>query len=255
MGKGDKRVRAILKKVLPLILVLVLAVTLAASCGTDSAQETKNTESATKLPPGVSEADLGETATEKESVPGEDGADKEDKEQAEAPVTPASPGASADLVGGRFTVTGASRQDNNADVISGDMREVNGDYLEVEMEIQNVGDDLIDLSHYSFRLESPGIAADTYSDYYGNNGTYGAYVSENVISATLLDYATLQPAGYLVKKGELVDKVFLFFDLNPESVATNEGVTRDNSKLVIRKVEGSDYGEEAEIPLSGYTDF
>lgn len=252
MRKDNGRWRAV-RQLLPLILVLVLVVTVVASCGTDSAQETKTDEGSTKLPPGMTEADLEEATTEKEPV--EAGAEKEDEEQTEsAPVT-ASPGASADLVGGRFAVTGASRQENNADVLSGDAREVSGDYLEVEFEIQNVGSDLIDLSHYSFRLDSPGIAADTYSDYYGNNGTYGAYVSENVISATLLDYATLQPAGYLVKKGELVDHVFLFFDLNPESVATNEGVTRDNSKLVIRKVEGSDYGEEVEIPLAGYTEF
>ncbi len=255
MGRGGKRVRAMLK-VLPIILVLVLAVTVVASCGTNGTEEAKTDESSVKLPPGVTETDLEEATTEKEPGPGEDGADKEGEEQAEsASLTPASPAELADLVGGRFTVTSASRQDSNADVLSGDARDVNGDYLEVELEIQNVGDDLIDLSHYSFRLDSPGIAADTYSDYYGNNGTYGAYVSENVISATLLDYATLQPVGYLVKKGELVDKVFLFFDLNPESVAINEGVTRDNSKLVIRKVEGSDYGEEAEIPLAGYTDF
>jgi len=253
--RDNGRWRAV-RQLLPLILVLVLAVTVVASCGTDSAQEAKTDESATKLPPGVTEADLEEATTEGEPGPVEDGADEEGGEQDEsAPPAPASPGASADLVGGRFTVTSASRQESNSDILSGDMREVNGDYLEVEFEIQNVGDDLIDLSHYSFRLDSPGIAANTYSDYYGNNCTFGAYVSENVISATLLDYATLQPVGFLVKKGELVDHVFLFFDLNPESVARNEGVTRDNSKLVIRKVEGSDYGEEVEIPLAGYTGF
>ena len=252
MRRNNGRWRAV-RQLLPLILMFILAVTLVSSCGTDSAQEAKTDESATKLPPGVSEADLDEAITEKEPV--EDGAVREGGEQEEAVPVATSPGASADLVGGRFTVASASRQENNADILSGDMREVNGDYLEVEFEIQNVGDDLIDLSHYSFRLESPGIAADTYSDYYGNNGTYGAYISENVISATLLDYATVQPVGYLVKKGELVDKVFLFFDLNPESVARNEGVTRDNTKLVIRKVEGSDYGEEVEIPLAGYTEF
>jgi hypothetical protein len=139
-------------------------------------------------------------------------------------------------------------------VISSSGREVKGDYLEVEFTIQNVGTDLIDLSQYSFRLESPGIAASTYYDYYGDTGTYGKYVSAHKISATLIDYSALQAVAYKVKAGELVDKVFCFFDLNPENVARNAGVTKDNTILIVRKVSGSDYGDEVEIPLTGYPD-
>jgi hypothetical protein len=140
-------------------------------------------------------------------------------------------------------------------VISSSGREVAGDYLEVELTIGNVATDhLVDLSEYEFRLSSPGIAADSYYAYYGEVGTYGKYVSENVISGTLLDYSTLQPVAYKVKVGETVSKVFLFYDLNPENVGKNPNVTKDNTSLVIYKASGTDYGEKVTIPLAGYPD-
>jgi hypothetical protein len=85
-------------------------------------------------------------------------------------------------------------------------------------------------------------------------GTYGKYVSENLISATLLDYTNLQPAAYKLKIGESVDGVFLFFDLNPKNTARNTAVVKEGTNLVIRKQRGDDSGEEVEISLAGYPD-
>jgi hypothetical protein len=127
---------------------------------------------------------------------------------------------------------------------------VAGDYLEVELAVENAGGDLVGLSEYSFRIWSPGISADQYEEYYGRNGTYGMYVSDNMISAVLLDYANLQPAAYKLKMGEKVDGTFLFYDLSPKSTARNEGVTKEGTNLVIHKLRGDAAGEEVEIKLA-----
>jgi hypothetical protein len=171
-------------------------------------------------------------------------------QEQKAPVTTNS----ADLAGSRFTVVNALRNDSNKKVISSDQREILGDYLEVELTVENIGDDLVDLSQYSFRLESPGIEADTYNDYYGSVSPFGSYVSEHTIAAVLLDYADLKPVAYKLRIKEKLESVFLFFDLNPLDTQKNESVTKDNTKLIIRKVLGSDSGEEVEISLAGYPD-
>ena len=230
-------------------LALVLMTVWLASCG-GSGTQTKSKSSATKLPPGVTESQNEQSSATSSGSQAQSATQSATTSQ----QTTKTPSASADLVGGRFTVVNATRPDTNKSVISSSAREVKGDYLEVEFTIQNVGTDNIDLSQYSFRLESPGIAADTYSDYYGDTGTYGKYVNEHKISATLLDYANLQTVAYKVKVGELIDKVFCFFDLDPNNVARNAGVTKDNTSLVIRKVSGTDYGDEVKIPLTGYPD-
>ena len=133
-----------------------------------------------------------------------------------------------------------------------------GDYLEIELAIENVGDELVDLSQYSFRLESPGIEADEYLPYYGDVGYLGKYVSEHAISAVLLDYADLTPVLYKIKRMEVLEGVFLFFDLNPQSTEENGVFSTDiangDAYLVIRKVRGSDYGEEVRISLTGFAD-
>lgn len=251
--KGTRR------KVIVLLMVAVMMLsvaTVATSCGSAGTTESE-ASSSVKLPPGATEESLGETATAVETDSGEETSAEETgvengTGEETTQETATNPATAVDLTGGRFTVVDAFREDSNADVISGDAREIPGDYLEIELQVDNVGTDLIDLSHYSFRLKSPGIAADTYDDYYGDDGTCGYYVSENEISATLLDYSNLGPATYVMKIGETVDKVFLFYDLNPESVHRNENVTRDNTRLVIYKCEGTDYGEEVEVGLAGY---
>ena len=44
--------------------------------------------------------------------------------------------------------------------------------------------------------------------------------------------------------------VFLYFDLNPKSVARNEGVTREGTNLVFYKMRGDDSGDKVEINLA-----
>jgi hypothetical protein len=234
------------------LVALGLAAVGAASCGS-SATSKSATGNSVKTPPGVSQTQAASTTPASATSPTASSGTTPSTSDAQSQTkTPAN---AADLVGGRFTVVNATRPDTNKSAISSSQREVKGDYLEVEFTIQNVSTDhLVDLSEYSFRLQSPGIAASTYEDYYGTVGTYGAYVSDHVISASLLSYSDLAPVTYQVKVGELVDKVFCFFDLNPENVARNPNVTKDNTNLIIRKVSGTDYGDQVSIPLAGYPD-
>jgi hypothetical protein len=248
MNKGRRLKLAV--TVVGMVAALALVATGLASCGSTT-QKKQAANTGAKLPPGVSE-DQAANSAPAITAPRSDG-----QAAATAPEQPAAntPSASADLYGGRFTVVNATRPDSNKSVISSSQREIKGDYLEAEFDIKNIATDhLVDLSEYSFRLKGPGIAAGTYADYYGNVGTYGAYVADDEISASLLDYSTLQPVAYKVKVGEDVTKVFVFFDLNPENVGRNPNVTKDNTTLVIHKVSGTDYGEEVSIPLTGYPD-
>lgn len=252
MGNARRRFKPVVIGLCVAIAFALAAVGLA-SCGSSPTTAVKTSNSA-KLPPGADEGQTTETAqsTTPSSTPTSGG---EAQTTAPAQATAQTPSASADLYGGRFTVVSATRPDSNKSVISSSGREVKGDYLEVEFTIYNAATDhLVDLAEYSFRLQSPGIAADTYETYYGTTGTYGAYVDEDEISATLLDYSSLSPVSYKVKVGETVTKVFCFFDLNPENVGRNPGVTKDNSTLIIHKTSGTDYGEQVEIPLAGYPD-
>ena len=114
-----------------------------------------------------------------------------------------------------------------------------------------VSNELVDLSKYSFRLWNSAINADLYEDFYGSDGTYGAYVSENMVSAALLDYETLQTVSMKLRVGETADNLLLFFDLNPQSTARNEGVTMAGTNLVIYDTET---GDQVEINLDGYAD-
>lgn len=230
-------------------LLLVLAVSIV-SCGGGKANTTDKLESGTRLPQGMTEKELEEAKSARDLLSEEVKSDSGTTQ----PAAAQSPGTSADLPGAHFAVVGALRNDSNKNVLTSGQREVLGDYLEVELAVENIGDGLVDLTQYSFRLTSPGIAADTYSDYYGNDSPYGRYVSEHTISAVLLDYSDLQPVGYKLRMAEKLESVFLFFDLNPLNTVRNEGVTKDNTRLVIRKVTGSGYGEEVEISLAGYPD-
>lgn len=241
------------------LAALAVAATVLASCGS-SGGGAQSTGTATKLPPGVTEQETTtesttptttETSAPESSGTGTAGTSPSSTEQA----TSTTPKNAADLVGGRFTAVSATRPDSNKSVLSSGGREVKGDYLEVEFTIMNASTDhLVDLSEYSFRLTSPGIDADAYEDYYGTTTTYGGYADENEISAALLSYEDLQAVTYKLKELENIDKVFVFFDLNPVSTEKNAGVTKDNTSLVIRKTSGTDYGEEVTIPLAGYPD-
>jgi len=235
------------------LMFIAMFAMLAASCGGDP-QPAQPAGDTGKYPPGTSEEMLTQTTGSGDLALESDEEQTEEKEEGKEESTTALPGTSAELSGARFTVIEATRQDSNADVLTSGQREVTGDYYEIELLVENVGDDLVDLSDYSFRIWSEGIAADQYEEYYGMNGALGKYVSENMISGVLLDYTTLQPAAYMLKIGEAVDGVFLFYDLNPKNTARNEGVTKEGTNLVVHKVQGEDSGDEIEIDLSGYPD-
>jgi hypothetical protein len=230
-------------------LLLVLAVGIV-SCGGTSKSTSGKSSGTTKLPQGMTKKDMQSKKTTGNLTSSQTQSASSSAQQQKA----STPTNSADVAGARFTVVNALRNDSNKKVISSDQREVLGDYLEVELTVENIGDKLVDLTQYSFRLKSPGIEADTYSDYYGGPSLYGTYVSGHTIGAALLDYSNLKPVDYKLRKKEKLDSVFVFFDLNPLDTVRNEGVTKDNTNLVIRKVQGSNSGAEGEISLSGYPD-
>ena len=267
--RKDRRIRrdGILITILALLLVLSIGLV---SCGGNDEDAAGTSEGGPRLPPGMTEEELEEGKSAEDSASedgginlsigedeGEEEEGEEEQQESQEPDT-SSAGSSADLAGARFTVIDAPRNDSNKKVLTSGQREVAGDYLEVELAIENVGDGLVDLTQYSFRLESPGIDADDYYDYYGEVGIFGKYVSKHVISAVLLDYADLSPVACKLKIGEALEDVFLFFDLNPLSTAKNEGFTKDNANndtsFIIRKVRGSDASEEVKINLAGYPD-
>ena len=230
-------------------LLLVLAVGVV-SCGSTNKSTSGKSNSGPKLPQGMTEKELKEAKSAKDQQSSGVASDSSAAQQSAAQ----SPTTSADLAGARFTVVSALRNDSNKKVLVSGQREVLGDYMEVELTVENIDDDLVGLSQYSFRLKSPGIEADTYNDYYGSVSPFGTYVSDHTIAAVLLDYADLKPVDYKLRIGEKLESVFLFFDLNPLNTTKNEGVTKDNTQLIIRKVLGSDSGDEVEISLAGYPD-
>ncbi|MEW6554472.1 MAG: hypothetical protein AB1384_09320 [Actinomycetota bacterium] len=209
-------------------------------------------EEGSRLPPGISAEDLEGLNLEDTNTAGEGGS--EDGTGSGAP----DPRYTATLSGAQFTVLDVTRNDSNQKVIASNQREVTGDYLEIELAVENVGEEVVDLSQFSFRLESPSIVAEDYRSYYGDIGYLGEYVSEHVISAVLLDYADLSQALYKLKRKEVLDGVFLFYDLNPQSTEENTGFSADiaggNAYLVIHKARGDDYGEEVKIGLAGLSD-
>lgn len=246
-GRVKKAVTVILLATMMISLIIV-----GASCGTREEKSTGGSSS-TKLPLGTTEESLEETSTTRTTAEPSDSSGSEESDTISTTST-STPMVTLDLAGARFTMVSAERKTSNSDVVSGDAREVDGDYMEIELEVENVGTDLLDLGDFSFRLYSPGIEADEYYDYYGDTGTYGEYVSSHTISGSLLDYSNLSPVSYVLKIGETVDGLFLFYDLNPDSTQQNAGVTKDNSKLVIKKVSGSDYGDYIDMGLIGYPD-
>ena len=244
---GRVRKTGMLAAVITVLLILAVSIV---SCGGNKTSTTGKSQGGPKLPQGMTEKELKEAKSAKDQQSSGVTSDSSAAQQSAAQ----SPTTSADLAGARFTVVGALRNDSNKKVLVSGQREVLGDYMEVELTVENIDDDLVGLSQYSFRLKSPGIEADTYNDYYGSVSPFGTYVSDHTIAAVLLDYADLKPVDYKLRIGEKLESVFLFFDLNPLNTTKNEGVTKDNTQLIIRKVLGSDSGDEVEISLAGYPD-
>jgi hypothetical protein len=257
------RVRVVM--MLPVLLALLfISAAVFASCGGagDTVTEAPDagTDEGSRLPPGITSEDLeglnledpGQDAGGSGSGEGEDVT--EGSSQPDAP----DPRYTSSLSGAQFNIVDITRNGSNQKVIESSQREVMGDYLEIELAVENVGEEVIDLSQYSFRLESPSIEADEYRSYYDDNGYLGKYVSEHVISAVLLDYADLTPVTCKLKKKEVLEGVFLFFDLDPQSIEENAGFSADiangDAYLVIHKVRGSDYGEEIRMSLAGFAD-
>lgn len=242
-----------------LLALLILAAVVIVSCGDGGAavQEAKGEqEKKVTLPPGMTEEDLkGLSIGDLESDPEESVSGEGENGKGESAGTGTSkPQPSEVLSGVRITVVDMTRNESNKKVIGSSQREVAGDYLEVELALENVGDGLVDLSQYSFRLESPAICAGDYRSYYGDAGAFGRYVDDHVISAVLLDYADLSPVLYKLKAGEKLEGVFLFFDLNPLSTAKNDGFHPDgeDTRLIIHKLRGEDGGQEVKISLAGF---
>jgi hypothetical protein len=255
--RGTGRLISRALKPLSILAVAVVIALMAASCGgeTGSSESTSNT---TKLPPGAT----GETLADTESSAGATAAQATSENEQEDSTTSSNSTTSNSttsnelvktvyLSGANFAVVSAVRDDSNDAALTSSTRELTGDFLQIELTVTNVGDELFDLSDFSFRLWNPAIDADLYEDFYGSDGTYGSYVSENIISATLLDYETLQPISYKLRIGETADNLMLFYDLNPQSTAKNEGVTLAGTNLIIYD---ADSGNAVEINLSGYTE-
>ncbi len=235
---------------------LLLSAVFLASCGPRSEDSARGSGTTSKLPPGMTEEEGAVTSAgasgfgeeESASSPGGTGTSAA-QENTSSSTTSFSK--TVTLSGVEFTVSGARRQGNNKLVASSGARQVDGDFLEVELGMKNVGDSLADLSRFSFRLWNPHIDAASYDDYYGEMTTYGGYVSANIISAALLDYATLQKVSVTLRIGEELGDVFLFFDLNPLSVSRNEGFTKEGSNLIIYDTWT---GEKVEVNLAGFPD-
>jgi hypothetical protein len=230
------------RKILPLLALLAIVPFLAASCGSQNSNQSST--STTKLPPGADSSattdDSSGTATTQQSTT-----------TTQSSTSSTGTSKMVSLGGVNLTVSKAARDDTNSVVKTSNAREISGDFLEIALTIENTSGALAPLSNYSFRLYSPGITASQYEDYYGSTGTYGAYVSSHVISASLLDYSSLSNVTYTLKKGEKIDEVFLFFDLNPQSTSQNTAVTKDNTNLIIYN---TDSGAKVEVSLSGFSD-
>ncbi len=243
--------------VVALLFVLMIGLV---SCGGTSSTTAETPDEGARLPPGITREDLEGLNLEdlEQDTSGSGSGEDEDGTEGSPKSDASDPRYTASLSGASFTIVDVTRNDSNQKVIESSQREVMGDYLEIELAIKNAGDELVDFSQYSFRLESPSIEADEYRSYYGDTGYLGKYEDEHVISAVLLDYADLTPVLYKLKKKEVLEGVFLFFDLNPQSTEENVGFKTDiangDACLVIHKVRGNDYGEEVKISLTGIAD-
>ncbi len=188
-----------------------------------------------KLPPGVVEqGGLPDDAPVRKPAEAEEAASGKEKKSV-----------SLEVGGGRFTVTSAVRKDDNSSVASEALREVSGDYLELELTVENISDDLLDLKEFEFRLWSPGINTEDYAWKY----PLGKPVGDNLIAAVLLQQEDLAPVDFRLKVGEVLEDCLLVFDLNPKSVRPNPGFDPAGATFSVKKTRGEGSGEKAEISL------
>jgi hypothetical protein len=241
---------------LPIVLILVATIALAAACSNaPAANQTQS--SGTKLPPGASDQVQSDSSSDGSSNQGtagqstQAGAGASSADSNASNATTSTNSKTVSLEGVNFTVTAAYRDSSNKVVTTGNQRQISGDYLRVELSIENDSSVLMPLTDFSFRLWNPAIDASQYYAYYGSTSTYGAQVSENMISATLLDYSTLQAVTYTLKMGEKVEQLFLFYDLNPQHASQNAAFNKQNSNLVIYD---TTTGSKVEVNLAGFPD-
>lgn len=227
-------------------VLIVLASLLAAGCGSKQAQSPALvSEEGLKLPPGVVEqgglpADAPERVVQEKNT-------TTTTTTANASASASTTSATLDLEGGRFTLTKITRLTDNKDVTSAAMREVKGDYLEFELTVENISDDMLNLGEFEFRIWSPGIDTDDYAWNY----PLGRPDGDNLIVATLLDQDNLTPVTLSLKIGEVYENSILFFDLSPKSVHRNDAFDPEGATFSIYKARGDGAGEKAEVSLSG----
>jgi cytoskeletal protein RodZ len=247
VSEGKKKMTGRLK--LACVLLVLVAVGLAAvSCGSKT-QTTQATDSSSKLPPGTTAESVNQTSSNTATTQSGSTSSSTTSSSTTKSTKTTSHQEGVTLEGVNFTVTKVTRSTSNSAVVSGNSRELTGDFLQIDLTIQNASGSLADLSGFSYRLYSTAIDASSYTDYYGNTTTYGGYVKKNTISAGLLSTSTLQPVSYVLRDGEKVDSVFLFYDLNPLTTDSNSAFTLDGADLIFYD---SDTATKAEINLGAF---
>ena len=134
------------------VLLLAVAVTLTAvSCGDGS--DTSQSSTTTKLPPGATGQTLTDTSSDIEVTQAQATTEEEEEEE-DATADSSSDSSSAsttDLVktvylsGANIAMVSVARDDSNEAALTSSTREVSGDFLQIEMTITNVDDELVDL--------------------------------------------------------------------------------------------------------------
>lgn len=231
--------------VLPFLVLLAAVALMAASCGSGNSSS-ESSASTTKLPPGADSSSSSDTTstttTQTDQTTSTTQSSTSSSNTTEKTVS---------LDGVNFTVSKAARADSNEVALTLGARELQGDFLEIELAIDNASGEMVDLADYSFRLYNAALVASQYDDYYGDTGTYGKYVSSHVISASLLNYSSLSTVSYTLRIGEKLEDVFLFFDLNPQSTVKNEAIGKAATNLIIYN---TDSGDKVEVSLADFAD-
>lgn len=235
-------------KLVSLLLVLTAVALAAVSCGSKT-QSSQTTDTSSKLPPGTTADSVNQTSSDTATTQSGSTSSSTTSSSTTKSTKTTSHQEGVTLENVNFTVTKVTRSANNSAVVSGNSRELSGDFLQIELTIGNASGSLVDLSDFSYRLYSTAIDASSYDDYYGNTTTYGGYVKKNTISASLLSTSTLQKVSYVLRDGEKVDSVFLFYDLNPLTTDSNSAFTLDGADLIFYD---SDTATKAEINLGAF---
>lgn len=235
-------------KLVSLLLVLTAVALAAVSCGSKT-QSSQTTDTSSKLPPGTTADSVNQTSSDTATTQSGSTSSSTTSSSTTKSTKTTSHQEAVTLENVNFTVTKVTRSANNSAVVSGNSRELSGDFLQIELTIGNASGSLVDLSDFSYRLYSTAIDASSYDDYYSNTTTYGGYVKKNTISASLLSTSTLQKVSYVLRDGEKVDSVFLFYDLNPLTTDSNSAFTLDGADLIFYD---SDTATKAEINLGAF---